>query len=300
MKGVRPLALRRQGRLGTRRADVRCEAADRTLHFPPEAHAVIAEGIKRLTDYQDEPYAQRYLGARASLRRPAGRRRRLHPRARPPPRRAHERGGRDPRGATQAARGRVWRVSRRRPGRARATSSTSRNTSSRAPRRSSACCRRGLGAGRSLACGPTAAWPLKVTTTRPVGLPAPQGCWRRSSAGGRARCALPRRRRGWSVGSASSSARLPSDPAAAREVVASAALVRGYGDTYKRGLANWCTDHGRRRRADAGGPAAARAFRRRRAAGEVGRQQGPRGRGARGTPSPPSIAHVPPGQAAAE
>jgi indolepyruvate ferredoxin oxidoreductase beta subunit len=29
------------------------------------------------------------------------------------------------------------------------------------------------------------------------------------------------------------------DPAAAREVVASAALVRGYADTYKRGLANW-------------------------------------------------------------
>jgi indolepyruvate ferredoxin oxidoreductase beta subunit len=29
------------------------------------------------------------------------------------------------------------------------------------------------------------------------------------------------------------------DPAAAREVVATAALVRGYGDTYKRGLASW-------------------------------------------------------------
>ena len=29
------------------------------------------------------------------------------------------------------------------------------------------------------------------------------------------------------------------DPAAAREVVATAALVRGYADTYKRGLANW-------------------------------------------------------------
>ena len=29
------------------------------------------------------------------------------------------------------------------------------------------------------------------------------------------------------------------DPAAAREVIATAALVRGYADTYKRGLANW-------------------------------------------------------------
>jgi indolepyruvate ferredoxin oxidoreductase, beta subunit len=29
------------------------------------------------------------------------------------------------------------------------------------------------------------------------------------------------------------------DPVAAREVVATAALVRGYGDTYKRGLASW-------------------------------------------------------------
>ena len=32
---------------------------------------------------------------------------------------------------------------------------------------------------------------------------------------------------------------LATDPAAAREVVATAALVRGYADTYKRGLANW-------------------------------------------------------------
>jgi len=31
------------------------------IPFPPEAHAVIAEGIRRLTDYQGEPYAQRYL-----------------------------------------------------------------------------------------------------------------------------------------------------------------------------------------------------------------------------------------------
>jgi len=32
---------------------------------------------------------------------------------------------------------------------------------------------------------------------------------------------------------------LAADPAAAREVVATATLVRGYADTYKRGLANW-------------------------------------------------------------
>jgi indolepyruvate ferredoxin oxidoreductase beta subunit len=32
---------------------------------------------------------------------------------------------------------------------------------------------------------------------------------------------------------------LAADPAAAREVVATASLVRGYADTYKRGLANW-------------------------------------------------------------
>jgi indolepyruvate ferredoxin oxidoreductase beta subunit len=29
-------------------------------------------------------------------------------------------------------------------------------------------------------------------------------------------------------------------PAAAREVVATAAVVRGYAETYQRGLANWC------------------------------------------------------------
>jgi indolepyruvate ferredoxin oxidoreductase beta subunit len=32
---------------------------------------------------------------------------------------------------------------------------------------------------------------------------------------------------------------LAADPAAAREVVATASLVRGYAETYKRGLANW-------------------------------------------------------------
>lgn len=32
---------------------------------------------------------------------------------------------------------------------------------------------------------------------------------------------------------------LPVSPAAAREVVATAVLVRGYADTYKRGLASW-------------------------------------------------------------
>ena len=32
---------------------------------------------------------------------------------------------------------------------------------------------------------------------------------------------------------------LAANPAAAQEVVASASLVRGYADTYKRGLANW-------------------------------------------------------------
>src|SRR5439155_6784464 len=29
--------------------------------FPPEAHPVLAEGVKRLTDYQDRAYAARYL-----------------------------------------------------------------------------------------------------------------------------------------------------------------------------------------------------------------------------------------------
>ena len=82
------------------------------------------------------------------------------------------------------------------------------------------------------------AWPLKVTHHAPVWLPALEVL------------AGLRRWRPRTLQFAEEEAwverwldlverTLAVDPAAAREVVATAALVRGYADTYKRGLANW-------------------------------------------------------------
>ena len=138
-------------------------------------------------------------GARASLRRPPRRRRRLHPRARPPSRRAHERGGRDPRGATQAARGPSG--ARRAGGQGARGRHRRRHgipqTRPRGDLRPAAARARTLGAASRAARSRLAA---QGHDHAPVGLLAAEGCWRRSSAGGRARCALPRRRRGWSAG----------------------------------------------------------------------------------------------------
>ena len=83
-------------------------------------------------------------------------------------------------------------------------------------------------------------------------------------------------------------------PAAAREVVASAALVRGYGDTYKRGLANWCKIMDGVVEPMLAGRLPRAHFADAVLQAQAGREQGPRGRGARGRPSPPSIARSPP------
>ena len=85
---------------------------------------------------------------------------------------------------------------------------------------------------------PDRAWPLKVTTTRLSGflrlkaLAALKG-WRPRTLRFTEEDAWVER---W-LGLVDRT--LATSPAAAREVAASAALVRGYGDTYKRGLANW-------------------------------------------------------------
>ncbi len=71
--------------------------------FPAEAHAVLAEGIKRLTDYQDRAYAWRYLARVNRFVGSPGADGAFTRRARPPPRRAHERRGRDPRRPAQVA-----------------------------------------------------------------------------------------------------------------------------------------------------------------------------------------------------
>ena len=83
------------------------------------------------------------------------------------------------------------------------------------------------------------AWPLKVTTTRLSGflrlkVLAALKRWRPRTLRFAEEEAWMER---W-LGLVDRT--LAVNPAAAREVVASAALVRGYGDTYKRGLANWC------------------------------------------------------------
>jgi len=82
------------------------------------------------------------------------------------------------------------------------------------------------------------AWPLKVTTTRLSGflrLKALAGLrrWRPRTLRFAEEEAWVER---W-LGLVERT--LAADPAAAREVVATATLVRGYADTYKRGLANW-------------------------------------------------------------
>ena len=92
--------------------------------FPAEAHAVLAEGIKRLTDYQDRAYAWRYLARVNRFVGSPGADGRVHRRARPPPRRAHERRGRDPRRPAQAAGGAARARRAGGEGAARATSST--------------------------------------------------------------------------------------------------------------------------------------------------------------------------------
>ena len=124
-------------------------------------------------------------------------------------------------------------------------------------------------------------WPLKVTTTRLSGflrlkllagaevLAAAHAALRRG--GGVDRSA------GWRW----SSARLPSIRRPPARWWPSAALVRGYADTYKRGLANWNRIMDEVVEPALAGASAARALRRRGAAGAAGREQGPRGRGAR-------------------
>ncbi len=82
------------------------------------------------------------------------------------------------------------------------------------------------------------AWPLKVTTTRLSGflrLKALAGLrrWRPRTLRFAEEEAWVERWLGLIERA------LAVDPAAAREVVATATLVRGYADTYKRGLANW-------------------------------------------------------------
>jgi len=212
-------------------------ASNQLEAFAPEARAVIAEGIARLTDYQDAVFAKRYLA-------------RLNPFASRP--------GVEGRFLRELARHlalrmsvedvirvaqlklrkeRVLRVTHEARARAGDIVDITEYLKPGAeeilgllpPR---------LGRWALAWIRHDLAWPLKVTTTRVSGflrlkaLAALKG-WRPHTLRFAEEEAWVER---WLE---LVDRTLAMSPAAAQEVVATAALVRGYADTYKRGLANW-------------------------------------------------------------
>jgi indolepyruvate ferredoxin oxidoreductase beta subunit len=208
------------------------------IPFPPEAHAVIAEGIRRLTDYQGEPYAQRYL---ERVRRFVGR------------------PGADGAFIREFARHLavrmtvedVIRVAQLKLREARLERVTQEARAGDGdivdvteylkpgPEEIFGLLPPRVGRWALARVRHDRAWPLKVTTTRLSGflrlkVLAALKRWRPRTLRFAEEEAWMER---W-LGLVDRT--LAVNPAAAHEVVASAALVRGYADTYKRGLANWC------------------------------------------------------------
>jgi indolepyruvate ferredoxin oxidoreductase beta subunit len=211
--------------------------APELVAFPAEAHAVLAEGVKRLTDYQDRAYAWRYL---ARVNRFVG-----SP-------------GADGRFLSELARHLAVRMSVEdviRVAQLKLREARLQRVAQEAKARDGDI----VDVTEYLKPGPEElfgllpprlgrwaltrvrrdrAWPLKVTTTRLSGflrLKALAGLRR-----WRPRTLRFAEEEAWVERWLGLVARtLAVDPAAAREVVATATLVRGYADTYKRGLANW-------------------------------------------------------------
>ena len=205
--------------------------------FPAEARAVLAEGVKRLTDYQDRAYAARYLarvsrfvpcpGAGgpfiAELARHLAVRMSVEDVIRVA--QLKLRGARLARVAQEAKAGAgdiVDVTEYLKPG----------------PEEMFGLLPPRLGRWALARVRRDRAWPLKVTTTRLSGflrLRALAGLkrWRPRTLRFAEEEAWVER---WLMLVEQT---LAIDPAAAREVVATAALVRGYADTYKRGLHNW-------------------------------------------------------------
>jgi indolepyruvate ferredoxin oxidoreductase, beta subunit len=212
-------------------------ACDQLEAFAPQARAVIAEGLARLTDYQDATFAQRYLGR---LNRFAGR------------------AGAEARFLRELARHlalrmsvedvirvaqlklrneRVLRVTNEAEARADDIVDITEYLKP-GPEEILGLLPPRLGRWALARIRRDLAWPLRVTTTRFSGflrlkaLAALKG-WRPHTLRFAEEEAWVER---WLdlVDRA-----LAMSPAAAQEVVATAALVRGYADTYKRGLANW-------------------------------------------------------------
>jgi indolepyruvate ferredoxin oxidoreductase, beta subunit len=206
--------------------------------IPAEAHTVLAEGIKRLTDYQGESYAQHYL---ARVRRFVGR------------------PGVDGAFVRELARHLAVRMSvedvirvaqlKLRQARLARVAQEARARDGDivdvteylkpGPEEIFGLLPPRLGRWALARVRHDRAWPLKVTTTRLSGflrlkaLAALKGWRPRTLRFAEEEAWLER----W-LGLVDRT--LAVSPAAAREVVASAALARGYADTYKRGLANWC------------------------------------------------------------
>ena len=205
--------------------------------FPAEAHAVLREGVARLTDYQNEAYASRYL---ARVRRIAG-----HPRAEGELVRELARHL-----AIRMSVEDVIRVAQLKLRDSRLARVT-REAQARqgdivdiieymkpGPEEVLGLLPPRLGRWALARVRHDRSWPLKVRTTRFSGflrlkLLASLKFWRPRTLRFAEEDAWIER---WL---ALVEQALAVDPAAAREVIASAALVRGYADTYKRGLDNW-------------------------------------------------------------
>jgi indolepyruvate ferredoxin oxidoreductase, beta subunit len=206
--------------------------------LPPEAQAVVAEAMTRLTDYQDRAYAQRYLervrrisgrpgGADGALVRELARHLAVRMSVEDVIRVAQLK-------LREARLARVTREARARPGDIVDVTEYMKP----GPEEVLGLLPPGIGRWLLARVRHDRSWPLKVKTTRLSGflrlkLLASLKFWR------------PRTLRfaeeeAWVDHWLSLVERtLAVDPAAAHEVIASAALVRGYADTYKRGLANW-------------------------------------------------------------
>jgi indolepyruvate ferredoxin oxidoreductase beta subunit len=205
--------------------------------FPAEAHAVLAEGIERLTDYQGRAYAWRYL---ARINRFVGL------------------PGADGRFIAELARHlavrmsvedviRVAQLKLREARLARVAQEAKAGSGDivdvteylkPGPEEIFGLLPPRLGRWALARVRRDRAWPLKVTTTRLSGflrLKALAGLRR-----WRPRTLRFAEEEAWVERWLELVERtLAVDPTAAREVVATAALVRGYADTYKRGLGNW-------------------------------------------------------------
>jgi indolepyruvate ferredoxin oxidoreductase beta subunit len=207
--------------------------------FHPEAHAVLTHAIERLTDYQDAAYASRYLarvarfvgkpGADGAFIRELGRHLAVRMSVEDVIRVAQ----------LKLREARLVRVAREAKARAGDIVDVTEYLKP-GPEEVFGLLPPWLGRWALARVRHDRAWPLKVTTTRLSGflrLKVLAGLRR-----WRPRTLRFAEEEAWVARWLDLVERtLAVDAAAAREVVATASLVRGYSDTYKRGLANWTT-----------------------------------------------------------